>query len=797
MRNHDDSSNLPVPFTPPQGNQLSTPLQARFMPEPQDEASREGVVAYWRMVMRHKWLVVLVAFLGTVAGILFTLPQTPIYQSSTSLEVQGLNENFLNLENLNPTSSPSGYLDPSYEILTQVKVFQSRSLLQQTTDRLLKEKKTGYGTSTDRLAAWRKVLHMAPKQAFDRNSAIGAAAGGINVKASGTTRIIEITSDSTDPQLAADFANTLVDEFIQKNLDDRLKTTERTSEWLTRQLDDLKIKLERSEDALQSYALAVGLQFTASSKGKDGDQENVASASVRLVQEELLKARADRMIAQSKYELLASSPPEALPQVLDDSSLREYESKLVDLKRQRAELSPSFTPDHPRMQKLEAQITELETALEAARQKVVTRLRNDYAAAESHEKLLNDEFAKQLDKVSSQAANEVHYNILKREVDTNRQLYESMLSKVKESSIASAMRASNFRIVDLAKPAGAPYKPSLVNNAMLGSMAGIFLGVVLVLLKEQSDRSIQQPGDSSLYLGISELGVIPSDRPAMRRGQRPAALIPTVSGNNSNSGNPVELVTWQRQGSLIAESFRAVLTSIMFSEQRPRVVVISSANPSEGKTTVSTNLSIALSEISQRVLLIDADMRRPRLHRLFDLKNDKGLSELLLSKHALKTSEVVAAVRESWIPGLHILTSGPWAANASTLLYSARLPEIIEITRQSFDTVIIDSPPMLHIADARLLAKHSDSVLLVLRAGKTTRTAGSMAIQKFVADGSTILGTILTDWNPDQNGYGYDYKYYSSHAAYYTDSGITNDLEAVVGDSQESSGKQAVGGREI
>ncbi len=538
---------------------------------------------------------------------------------------------------------------------------------------------------------------------------------------------------------------------------------------------------------MQSYALAVGLQFTASSKGKDGDQENVASASVRLVQEELLKARADRMIAQSKYELLASSPPEALPQVLDDSSLREYESKLVDLKRQRAELSPSFTPDHPRMQKLEAQITELETALEAARQKVVTRLRNDYAAAESHEKLLNDEFAKQLDTVSSQAANEVHYNILKREVDTNRQLYESMLSKVKESSIASAMRASNFRIVDLAKPAGAPYKPNLMNNAMLGSMAGIFLGVVLVLLKEQADRSIQQPGDSSLYLGISELGVIPSDRPTMlRRGQRPSALIPSVSGNTSNAGNPVELVTWQRQGSLIAESFRAVLTSIMFSEQRPRVVVISSANPSEGKTTVSTNLSIALSEISQRVLLIDADMRRPRLHRLFDLKNDKGLSELLLSKHALKTSEVVGAVRESWIPGLHILTSGPWAANASTLLYSARLPEIIEITRQSFDTVIIDSPPMLHIADARLLAKHSDSVLLVLRAGKTTRTAGSMAIQKFVADGSTILGTILTDWNPDQNGYGYDYKYYSSHAAYYTDSGVTNDLEAVVGDSKNS-----------
>jgi len=612
------------------------------------------VIAYWRMVMRHKWIVILVAFLGAAAGLLITLPQTPIYQSSTSVEVQGLNENFLNMQNLSPTSAGGGW---SYEIMTQAKILQSRSLLEQTTERLLKDTKTPYGTSSDRLAPWRKVLHIAPKQALDREHAIRMAAQDIKVKGSNTTRIIEITSDSADPKLAADFANTLVDDFIQKNLEDRWKTTERTGEWLTKQLDDLKIKLEKSEDALQSYAVAEGLQFTGASGGKDGEQENVVSASVRLVQEEVLKARAERMVAQSRFELVQSSPQEALPQVLDDPSLRDYEAKLVELRRQRAELGSSFTEAHPRMQKLEAQITELETALEDARQKVVTRLHNDYAAAESHEKLLNDEFAKQLDTMSSQAAKEVHYNILKREVETNRLMYESMLARVKESSIASAMRASNFRIVDPAKPALLPYKPNPVNNALLGSMAGIFLGVVLVLLKEQADRSIQQPGDSALYLGINELGVIPSDRPALlRRGQGTAAIIPIGSGNSSN---PVELVTWQRQGSLIAESFRTVLTSIMFSEQRPRVLVISSANPSEGKTTVSTNLSIALSEISQRVLLIDADMRRPRLHRLFDMKNDKGLSELLREKHSIRTPEVLEPVRETRIPGLHVLTNGP------------------------------------------------------------------------------------------------------------------------------------------
>jgi len=779
MQNHDDSSNLPVPFKAAQGTVLSTPAQTTLLAAQHDDPSRDGVVAYWRMVQRHKWLVVLVALLGATVGLLVTLPQTPVYQSQISVEVQGLNENFMNLQSLNPTSAPGGYVDPSYEIQTQVKVLQSRSLVERAVDRLLNDKARQYAGSTDRLAVLRKVFHMAPKPTVDHDNAIRAAAGGVRVKASETTRIIDISVDSTNPQLAADFANTLVDEFIQKSLDDRLKTTERTGEWLTKQLDDLKIKLERSEDALQSYASAVGLQFTGSASDKDG-QQNVVDASVKLLQEQLLKARADRMVAQSKFELLSSSPPEALPQVLDDESLREYETKIIDLKRQRAELSPALKPANPKMEKLDAQIVLLQSALETARQKVVTRLQNEYMAARSHEQLLDNEFEKQLQTVSSQSANQVHYNLLKREVDTNRQLYETMLSKVKESDIASAMRASNFRIVDAAVPAGGPYKPNPINNSLLGLMAGIFFGVVLVLLKEQSDRSIQQPGDSALYLGISELGVIPSDRPVLlRRGQKPGTLIPTVHGNSSNDDNPVELVTWQRQGSLIAESFRTVLTSIMFSEQRPRVLVISSANPGEGKTTVSSNLSIALSEISQRVLLIDADMRRPRLHRLFNMKNDQGLSELLREKRAIKTADVLGAVRETWIPGLHVLTSGPWAANASTLLYSARLPEILAAVRQNFDTVVIDSPPMLHIADARLLAKHSDAVLLILRAGKTTRAAGLMAIQKFVSDGSTLMGTILTDWNPDQNGYSYDYKYYSSHAAYYTDGAVTNDLKAV------------------
>jgi succinoglycan biosynthesis transport protein ExoP len=772
MKSHDESTVTHLPALPSK-SQDSTFLQSSFTAAGGvPDVTQEGIVAYWRMVMRHRWTVVLIACIGMIAGILFTLPQTPIFQARATLEVQGVNENFLNFKDLSPTSAPGGYVDPSYEILTDVKILESRSLLDQTVQRLIREKEPGAPVLTDRLTALRKLLRIAPTQAVKREDAIRAAGGGIQIKASGTTRIIEVTCDSMDPRLAADFANTLVDQFIEKNLQDRWHTTERTGQWLTKQMDDLKIRLEKSEDILQAYATAVGLQFTGGDKGKDGGRESVVESSVRLLQEDLLKARADRMMAQSKYELISSSPPEALPQVLDNATLHEYETKLTELRRQQAELSATLEPAHYKLRRIKGQIGELETAINAERSDIITRLGNDYKAAAKHEDLLSEEFGRQLLTVNDQAAKEVHYNILKREVDTNRQLYESMLEKVKESGIASAMRASNFRIVDVATPPGGPYKPNLLNNAMLGSMAGIFLGVVVVLLREQADRNIQQPGDSSQYIGIHELGVIPSERPMLLgRGRGHVTQVTLADGESEQK---LELVTWQRQSSLVADCIRTVLTSIMFAEEHPRVLVIASANPAEGKTTVASNLAIAMAEISQRVLLIDADMRRPRIHKIYELSNEIGLSSLLQEKQPLSTSMIVSAAQETLVRGLYVLTSGPSVANAATLLYSARLPEILQAARQNFDAVIIDSPPMLHLSDSRLLGRHSDAVLLVLRAGKTTRTAGLAAKQKFATDGTLILGTILTDWNPNENGYGYDYKYYSTHAAYYTNPAVTN-----------------------
>jgi len=243
------------------------------------------------------------------------------------------------------------------------------------------------------------------------------------------------------------------------------------------QLNDLKIRLEKSEDQLQSYAATVGLQMMGTG-GKDGARENVADSRVAQLQTEMLSAQADRVKAQSRYELIASAPADSLPQVLDDPNLRDYQSKLADLRRQFAELGISLTTANPKVQKVQAQINELESALTRERTNVVSRIKNEYEAAERRDLLITAAYDAQFKVVNDQAGKSIHYGILKREADTNRHIYEAMLQKVKEAGIASAMRSSNYKVVDLARPPAGPYKPNPTQSATMGSLGGLILGVM-------------------------------------------------------------------------------------------------------------------------------------------------------------------------------------------------------------------------------------------------------------------------------------------------------------------------------
>lgn len=736
-----------------------------------DSQSGSGLVEYWRVIVRHRGTVLLLVCLGGLVGFLATLPETPVYRAHTTLAVEGSNENFLNFKDVSPTGASA--IDPTADILTQVKLLESQSLRERTVNKLsaTESLSTAVQAGNNHLDAWTKALHLKSKAPLTRDAVIGMAAGSLTVRASGTTRIIDVTSDSTDPNVAADFANTLVSEFIQQDLDSRMTDTERTGQWLARQIDDLKIQLEKSEDQLQNYANTVGLQL-AGAGNKDGTRENVADAKLSQLQGEMLNAQSERVKAQSKYELIQSAPVDSLPQVLDDSSLRDYQNKLADLRRQMAELRITLTPANPRIQKIQAQINEVEDALTKERANIVIRIKNDFDAAQRRERMVAEAFNSQMKVVDGQASKTVHYDILKRESDTNHQIYESMLQKVKEAGIISAMRSSNYKVVDPARPPRAPYKPNPTQSATMGSLGGLVLGVLFVLVRERADRSLQQPGDATQYLNLPELGVIPSDRSSSARlyggGEEGSSrtLIPTPSGEQQE----VALATYKRRPSLLAESFHDTLTSILFSGQngiQPQIIALCSASPSEGKTTVSSNLAAALADINQKVLLIDADMRRPRLHHIFGTSNTEGLSSLLKGHQPILGSPKSPLIVETEVPGLCLMSSGPAVSNASNLLYSPRLAEVLRAARGEFDYVLIDTPPMLQLADARIISQHCDTVILVVRAGKTSRDSARAARQKFQQDGTPVLGVILNDWIPGFNGYGYDKKYYDRYAKYY------------------------------
>jgi succinoglycan biosynthesis transport protein ExoP len=741
------------------------------IPDSGAEFETAGLLEYWRILRRHKSTLLLLATLGAVIGFLVTVPQTPIYQVRTSLEIVSLNQNFLNMKESNPLAE-SGSSADSADIQTQIKILQSSSLLERAIDKL---RAAGLpAAQPTRVVTWRKLLNLPDPHPVDpREIALSYALGSLKVRASGQTRIIELTVDSPNPQAAAAFANTLTSEFIDQNLETRWKTTEHTGEWLSHELDDMRISLEKSEDRLQQYANRAGLMFT------EKDKNTVSEEKLSQLQQALTAAQTDRIVKQSRWEMANSSPPDALPDILNESGLREYETRLTELKRQLAEQRAIYKDDYRTVQRVLAQIEPIQAALDRAKGDIVKRIRNEYDEAVRKENLLTLEYASQRSVVTGEGGRGIQYSILKRDVESNRQLYDAMLQQLKQSSLASALRASNIHVVDPAKPSARPYKPDGRSSAVIGLFAGLLLGAAFVVMRERADRSIQDPGETQTFLNLPELGVIPADDTGTRvrihfvGNKKLTSEPPNEQKNGRVAGfselatvRRVELISWQRKPSIVAESFRATLVSILFSGEngsRPRVMVVTSASPGEGKSTVVSNLGIAIAEVNQKTLLIDADLRKPRQHDIFSLKNDKGLSELLRSKDPLSTLLEGGFIQETDIPDLYVLPSGAANSAATSLLYSKRMPELIQKLRTEFECILIDTPPMLQIPDARVLGRMVDRVLLVTRAGKTTRAAAMAARQRFSEDGTKMLGTILNGWNPKSSPNGY----YGSYNGYY------------------------------
>jgi capsular exopolysaccharide synthesis family protein len=739
---------------------------------PEDPESGGGLLQYWQILRRGKWTLVLLAVLGVVAAVLLTLPQTPLYLARTTIEIQPLNEDFLNMRQVSPVHESPSTDSGMGDIPTQVEILQSTTLQDRAAAIVSpgRQPKPPSAQPKD-ISLWRRMVSSLDRKPLTpQEAALASALKSLKVHSAGETRIVELTCDSTSPKLAADFTNALADEYIKQNIEVRWNMTQRTGEWLGRQLDDMRLKLERSDQALQTYARSAGLMLASESGTKFSEEQ------LKNLQAELNKAQGERIAQQSRYEIARTSRPDALADVLDNEALRGYQVRLTELRQQLADVSLTYTPEHAKVKRAQAQIVEVEAAFKRDQDSVIARIKNDFDQAARRERLLAADYTLQAGRVTEDAQKSVQYNILKREVDSNRLLYDSMLGRLKETSIAAAMRASNVRVVDPALPADAPYKPSFPTNAALGLFAGLFLGAAFLIVRDRCDRTIQNPEDAALYLGVSELGVIPSAESGTHKGFYYGRKARELKASNplapaSSLPDRLELVTFNKSASMLAESFRAILTSILFSGHngiRPRVIVLTSAQPAEGKTTIASNLAISLAEAGQKVLLIDGDMRKPRLHDVFAIPNTMGLGDLLRDRTTPAAESLKAMIHETAIPGLVLLPSGPPTQAATNLLYSPQLAELIKTARQDYDMVLVDSPPVLNIADARVLGRTSDAVVMVIRSRKTSRDLLKSACQRFSEDGTNMLGVVLNDWDPKSasSGYGYAH-YYHGYKNYY------------------------------
>jgi len=746
------------------------PTLPSYPPQSSDSPGEEGnLLGYWRLICRHKTAIILTSLAGLLIGFAVGIPMTPVYRVRTSLEILSLNEDFMNQKRTNPVSTA----DSSYEVSeaeTQTKLLKSDALLRRVLIKMDPRAAELAKKPTMATSGWRSWLHLPEPVAIpDRVQLLTGIASTLKIKATVRTRVIEATVESTDPELAAGFANTLAQEFIQKNLEDRFAATRRTSDWLSREIDEAGANLKNSEHALQNYARDAGLIYTDANT-------NVATEKLRQVQEALSAATTDRIAKQARFQLARNSPPDTIADVLSDAGLKETGAKINDLRRQVAELSTVYNPEFSKVQRAEAELAVLEAAFARSRADILKRIENDFEEASSKEKLLAAAYDAQTREVSGQDEKAIQYNILKREVDSNRQLYDTMLQQTKESSIASALRASSVRVVDPAVVPAAPFSPDFRINSAVGLMVGLMLSLAMVTIRERADRTLQQPGDIKLWTDLAELGSIPSGAFVKKIGGRRLVPDPDVSLGGkealglASSGRPqsVELITWQQRPSLAAEAFRSILTSILFvgeNGSRPRVLVFTSAHPSDGKTTITSNLAIAAAEIHRKVLVIDADLRKPRIHQIFDVPNDRGLSDLL--RQDLLEEDAAGFIQATGIPHLHVLTAGPATNVTAHLLYSARFGPLLAQCKSEYDMILIDTPPMLSMADARVAGRLADAVVLVARSGRTTRDAILAAKERLSEDSIRVLGTVLNGWDPRKTTGGYYGQYgYQSYGKY-------------------------------
>jgi capsular exopolysaccharide synthesis family protein len=721
------------------------------------------LLAWWRVIRKRRWAV-LSAFSALFIGVLVgSIEEKPVYRAKALIEIDKENPSVANPQELFQLDEVSdAYLE------TQYKVLASDDLAERVIHQLGLGRQPEF-LPTARLWPWSVSAAPAIPSPPPHDSAavpdlsvqeavLTRFQGRLDIRPIRRSRAVELRFNSQDPELAARAVNAVAENYIQKNLEARWDATKKASEWLSLQLKDLKAKLEKSEDDMQKYAADNGLLYLETDKG---GIESIVNQSVREVQEELTKAQADRFEKESVFRLVQSGEYGSLPGVFDNKLLQDLSVRLADLQREHAQLAATFTEDYPKVKEIQSQIAEIQSSLERERWRAAQKISNDYFAALRREKLVRQAFAGKQAEANQIAEKSVQYGMLSREVDTNKGLYEGLLERLKEAGVSAGLKASNIRIVD---PGTVPFKPIAPNyplNLGLAAFLGLGLGVCVAFLKEHLDQTIRYSEDVFHFLGVPVLGFIPPVGALKGKKHKSMAsadrelIFGLDSSRTVASGALIEDHSRNdlgiHKGSAFSEAFRELRTSVVLSASGrfANSILVTSAQPGEGKTTIAVNLAFSLAQLGKPVLLVDADMRRPSIQKYFPEMGSQ-LSTYLAGQGAWQQM-----VYPTQISRLSVLHCGPIPENPSELLSSDRMRALIQESMATYRFVILDSPPLLNRADSRILGSMVGATILVVKGGETPRQVVQYAESQARSVGTNLIGVVLNNLDSSLNDYSY------------------------------------------
>jgi polysaccharide biosynthesis transport protein len=726
--------------------------------EPDEADKVPGLVEYARVIQKRRATILTIAFVVFSIGLFATLKEKPIYRARVLVEIQKENPDIPSLQELFQLESISdAYLETQYRIL------KSENLARRVISDLKLDQLAEFNQPPHWWAHYAQAASMQPAVAAGENAAPESTIDNeilkkfqdrLDVEPLKRSRLVEVSFESNDRTLAAQVVNTLASTYIQQNLESRWQASQKASEWLSQQLMGMKSKLEKSEDDLQQYARDNGLLFLETDKGTS---ENIVTQRLRQLQEELTKSQADRYEKQSLYLLVQQGDFSSLPGIFNNKLMQDLTEKLAELERERSRLSSIFNPDYPQVKEIQNQIDEAQSTLSAERERAAKAITNDYRASVERENMLQQAFKDQQHDADLIAEKSVQYNILKRETDTNKQLYVGLLEKLKETGVSTSMKAANIRVIDPAYPPKKPDSPRIPLNLSLAMLLGLSMGIGAAFLQEHLDNSFKTAGEIERFLQLPALASVPAvaastngnghslyARARHMAGEKyPAAIVPSwnrIEGNGQNTA--------------LAEAFHELRTSVLLSTAKhpPKTLLVTSAKGGEGKTTVAANLAVSLAQLGEKVLLIDADLRRPSLHNFFGIPNTCGLVNFLTGN-----PDWQSLLSHPAPIGLSVLPSGPVPPNPADLLSSEYMPGLIREATKEYKFVVLDSPPLLNLADSRILATLVDGVILVVGGGITPRDLVHRAYASAMDAGSHVLGVTINfaDTRSDYYSYGY------------------------------------------